>query len=434
MKFTPLAALAVALTLPVLAADAPKVSVKLLADGLTSPLSLVPLPDSRALIVDQVGFVRVLDAAGKLIEQPALVWTNQLSELKHGQFDERGLLDLALHPKFVQNRRVFVTYTAPRQPATPHGFDCTWRLSELTVNSPSPFRIDPASEKILLEVPEPFSNHNSGRMAFGPDGFLYVALGDGGAANDQGKRPATGNGQNLWSHLGKILRLDVDNPSEGKLYGIPKDNPFADGKEGLPEIYAYGLRNVWGLSFDSGGTRELFAADVGQNLYEEVNLITKGGNYGWAIREAFAGFDPKKPNDPPADASKVGARGEPLLDPILDYRHVGPKRDPEALGISITGGYVYRGRALPQFTGHYVFADWSRNWGLPQGVLIVGWRPADGAARWQVQGVEIVNGPQFLGYVTGMGQDNAGELYVLTNGSNGLRPGSGKVWKIVPAE
>jgi glucose/arabinose dehydrogenase len=424
---------------------ATRVSLEPVAEGLTSPLTLIPFIDGQKLIVDQVGYVRLLDKANQLASDPVLTWTNKLAKIALGSFDERGLIDLVPHPKFARNRRVFITYSAPLRAGAPADWDNTMRVSELTLPFGSPPRIDPNSEKVILEVDKPYNNHNSGRLAFGPDGYLYISVGDGGNAHDQGRRPDTGNGQNLQTHLGKLLRLDVDKPAAGKNYGIPKDNPFADGKAALPEIYAYGLRNIWGFSFDRGGQHELFAADVGQDLFEEVNIITKGGNYGWSLREGFEGFNAKSPQKSPADAPKVGARGEPLLDPILTYKHVvGGKNDPEALGTSITGGYVYRGKALKKLRGQYVFADWSRNWGIAQGVLIAAQKPANGSSPWSLERLELVAGENFPGttfggqnypgYITGIGQDADGELFILTNGSNSLVNGKGRIWKLVPAK
>jgi len=423
---------ALTFVLPVAAAE--RVGLKLVADGLVSPLSYVPLPDGRALVVDQTGPVHLLGRDGKSAGLAAH-FTNKLSEVTYNNFDERGVLDLALHPKFSANRRVLVTYTAPKGPATPSDWNCNLRLSSFTVPAAEPFRLDLDSERVLLDVPKPFHNHNGGRIAFGPDGFLYITVGDGGAANDQGKRPTTGNGQNLWSHLGKILRLDVDQEKAGKLYAIPADNPFADGKEGLPEIYAYGLRNVWGISFDRGGARELFAADVGQNLFEEVNIIVKGGNYGWNLREAFVPFDPASASKVPSTGATTGARGEPLLDPIFDYKHPTPRKTDEPVGISITGGYVYRGKALPALSGKYVFGDWSRNMAMADGVLFAATRPTDGSKRWTLEILEVTGpaGNKIGAYITGFGEDNDGELYMLTNDSNALRGQTGKVLKIVPA-
>ena len=159
--------------------------------------------------------------------------------------------------------------------------------------------------------------------------------------------PDPGNGQNTQTHLGKLLRIDVD---KGSPYSAPRDNPFADGKQGKPEIYAWGFRNPWGLSFDRGGSRELFVADVGQNLYEELNIVAKPGNYGWRLREGFHGFDPKSADRTPTNAPTADAAGRPFVDPVLEYRHPPRNKPPSATepqGISITGGHVYRGKAIP---------------------------------------------------------------------------------------
>ncbi|MFO1458742.1 MAG: PQQ-dependent sugar dehydrogenase [Verrucomicrobiota bacterium] len=415
------------------AAEPIRIALKPVASGLTSPLTVVSIPNGEALIVDQPGFLWVLQRDGTLRTDPALVLTNRMAALRHGAFDERGLLDVVLHPQFPRNRRIFVTYSAPRRETAPADWDSTLRVAEFLLPAEGAIRVDPASEKILLEIDKPYANHNSGRLAFGPDGFLYIGVGDGGNAHDQGRRPESGNGQNLRTHLGKVLRVDINAPAGGKPYGIPLDNPFADGREALPEIYAYGLRNPWGLSFDRGGTHELFAADVGQDLLEEVDILRKGGNYGWSLREGFDGFSAKTPKNSPTNSPTTGARGEPLLDPILHYRHASLKKDPEAQGVSIIGGHVYRGKAIPGLDGRYVFGDWSRNWGLPQGLILVATRPADGGARWTVERAQVVEPGDFAAYITGFSQDADGELYVLTNGSNGLTPGKGRVWKMVSA-
>jgi glucose/arabinose dehydrogenase len=262
-----------------------------------------------------------------------------------------------------------------------------------------------------------------------------VGVGDGGQGNDVGfGHSEGGNGQDTTQLLGKILRIDVD---KGPPYGIPQDNPFADGKRGRPEIFAYGLRNPWGISFDRGGTHELFAADVGQNLYEEVNIIVKGGNYGWRVREGFHAFDPKTPDKSPAESAKTDSLGQPFLDPIAEYPH--PPRNKidvtKLQGISVTGGYVYRGKVLPELQGKYVFADWSRNWALPDGLLMTASREGQGSgAKWSLEMLPASSpaGEKVGAYVVGFGEDAEGELYVLTTGRNALTGQTGKVFKIVP--
>ena len=411
-------------------------SLRLVAEGLTSPLAFAALPDKRALIVDQLGTVRLLDRDGKLAETPVLDYTKHLSGINFGSFDERGLLCLMLHPGFAQNRRVFIAYTAPRRATAPPEYDCTLRISELVLPATEPPRIDPASERIVLEVDKPFFNHNGGRIAFGPDGLLYVSVGDGGGPKgcDLGLGHAPeGNGQNTRTLLAKILRLDVDGGkgTSGQAYLIPKDNPFADGKDGLPEIFAYGVRNPWSLTFDRGGDHALFIGDVGQMRWEEVNIIKRGGNYGWPLREGFDGFNRDHPEQAPTSRPEKGLRGEPLLDPIAVYKNAsGWRGDPEAMGISVTGGYVYRGRALPELTGMYIYGDWSGIQGSPQGRLFVA-RPVEGKARWTV---DLLRVGRPYGCVCAFGEDNDGEIYVLTNASTGLTRGGGKIWKLVPAE
>src|SRR5438477_10014636 len=204
---------------------------------------------------------------------------------------------------------------------------------------------------------------------------------------------------------------------------------------GKPEIYAYGVRNSWGISFDRGGTHELFAADVGQNRFEEVNIIVKGGNYGWNAREGFSCFDPKSPNNPTNGCPKVDADGKPFIDPIIAYKNfTGFKKDPESLGISVTGGYVYRGKAIPQLQGKYVFGDWSKNWALPMGTVFVASRPSSSGEQWKLERLNIGGHPNgsIPQYIVAFGQDAEGELYVLTNGRNAVMGRTGKVFKLVP--
>ena len=423
LQFSAIAALASSSIVELSAAG---IGLRVVAEGFTSPTVLVPIDDGsgRLLVGDQISTLHVVGKDGKLLQ--FLDLRGRVTKLNQG-FDERGLLGVALHPKFRANRKLYIYYSAPRRKEAPEKWDHTSRLSEFTATSDFA-QADLTSERVLLHIDQPQFNHNCGRLAFGPDGLLYIGTGDGGGANDFGLgHSEQGNGQDTKTLLGKILRIDVDG---GQPYGIPKDNPFADGSKGRPEIYAYGLRNPWGISFDRGGKRELFAADVGQDSFEEVNIITRGGNYGWRIREAFVCFDPKKPLNPPADCPKVGAMGEPLIDPILAYKNFKrfPK-DPESKGISITGGYVYRGKALPQLAGKYIFADWSRAWVSPDGVLYVA-SPAGPKEQWKMETLDV--GAKLGAYVLAFGEDADGELYVLTSGRNALTGVTGKVLKLAP--
>jgi glucose/arabinose dehydrogenase len=419
---------------------APKPALKLVAEGFVQPTAFVPIDGGRALIADQLGKVSLLNADGKLSDKLVLDLTGKLAKYNTNAFDERGLVGLAVHPAFAANRKFYAYYSSPLRNGGPENWDHTARLSEFTLGNDSAA----VGERVVLEIDLPYFNHHSGRMAFGPDGFLYLAVGDGGAGSDvdepvkngkvvNGKAPE-GNAQHKNTLMGKVLRLDVNNRDTGKQYAVPKDNPFAKGG-GSPEIFAYGLRNPWGLSFDRGGARELFLADVGQSSWEEVNIITKGGNYGWHIREGFSCFNPKDANKPPEECPKVGASGEPLIDPIFAYKNGGKwRKDPEVKGISITGGYVYRGKALPQLAGKYIFADWSKNFVIPDGVIYAATKGADG--KWTMDGLDVGTfaGGAIKQFIIAFGEDAEGELYVLTNTSSALRGNKGRVWKLVAEE
>ena len=411
------------------------IGLKLVAEGFTSPLNLIPLDDGsgRLLIADQVGTIHVLGKDGALSEKLFLDLRSRLAKLEEG-FDERGVLGLALHPKFKENRRLYIYYSAPLRKEAPAGWNHTGHLSEFKVMENDPAQVDPASERILLAIDEPQMNHNCGRMVFGPDGYLYVGVGDGGAANDEalGHAPQ-GNGQDTTTLLGKILRIDVD---KGAPYAIPADNPFADGKKGRSEIYAYGFRNPWGISFDRGGKHELFASDVGQDSFEEVNIVTKGGNYGWRVREGFHWFNPKTPTKAPESGPATGPDGMPFVDPIVEYKNFKAfPKDPESKGTSVTGGYVYRGKALPQLQGKYVFADWSQTWALPRAVVFAAAPPGGGGdKKWSLETLKLAGQakPYLDTYIVALGEDAEGELYLLTNGRNSLIGKTGKVQKLVP--
>jgi glucose/arabinose dehydrogenase len=408
------------------AADS-KPALKLFADRLVAPLDLASIGGGQLLIADQVGRIHLADRDGKLAETRVLD-LRDAALFVSGRFDERGLNGIAVHPKFAANRKFYAFYTAALRKSVPTNWNCTARLAEFTFKDGAA-----TDERILLEIDMPYANHHGGRMAFGPDGLLYLGTGDGGNAHDVGiGHSPQGNGQDTTKLLGKILRIDVDRKDAGREYGIPKDNPFADGGKGAPEIFAWGMRNPWGLSFDRAGKRDLFVADVGQDSWEEINLVVKGGNYGWRIREGFVCFDPKAPRKPPEDCPKTGALGEPLLDPALAYKNMGKyAKDPEAKGISITGGYVYRGKLHPQLTGKYIFADWSRAWAKPDGVIYVASRGADG--KWTMDALDLATHPGGVigAYIPAIGEDADGELYVMTNDSNMMKGNTGKVYKLI---
>ena len=291
--------------------------------------------------------------------------------------NEEGLLGLAFHPKFKENGEVFVFYTPKKE-------NKVNVVSRFRLSKTDPTKLDPASEEQILRYENRyFWNHDGGTLCFGPDGFLYAVHGDGGFANDPEE-----NGQKLSTLFAKIVRIDIDHKDEGKNYAVPKDNPFVGKKGARPEIWAYGIRNVWRMNFDRG-TGKLWAGDVGQNLYEEINIIEKGGNYGWNRREALHPFGPK------GVGQNLG-----MIDPIWEYSH--------EVGKSITGGGVYRGKALPELAGHYLYADYvtSKIWALKY----------DDAAK-RVTANRSIPDPQKP--ILSFGEDEAGEMYFLTVSASG---------------
>nr|HMN63219.1 PQQ-dependent sugar dehydrogenase [Anaerolinea sp.] len=331
-----------------------------IVSGLERLTSLVDAGDGRMLALEQPGRIRLIEN-GSLVAQPFL----DISAKVGSQGNEQGLLGIALHPNYAENGLLYVNYTNNKGTTTIARFQASADRTQA----------DPASEKVLLTVDQPYANHNGGSMVFGPDGYLYMGLGDGGSGGDP-----QGNGQKLTTLLGKILRVDVDN---GDPYVIPADNPFADGQKGRAEIWAYGLRNPWRFSFDRA-TGDLYIGDVGQNAWEEIDYlpaVTPGGvNFGWNYREGTHPYQ----GEPPADLQ--------LVDPVAEYPH------PE--GCSVTGGYVYRGEQLPEFNGVYLYGDSCT--GRVSALL----RQADGT--WQNQ-LLFETGL----FVTSFAQDRSGELYLL---------------------
>ena len=335
---------------------------KELLSGLKKPTDLAEIPDGSGLLVvaEQVGTIRVVKKNGELLSNAFIDLTDRVG----AQSTEQGLLGLAFHPQYAENGYFFVNYTDRS------GNTVVARFSG-NLGTPS---ADPASEKILLQVKQPYPNHNGGGVVFGPDGYLYLSLGDGGSGGDPQNRA-----QSLTTLLGKILRIDVN---QGDPYAIPQDNPFANGG-GLPEIWAYGLRNPWRFSFDRA-TGDLFIADVGQNLYEEINYVPVGSpvglNFGWNFREGLHGYKGTAPG------------GAQFVDPIWEYGH--------DQGCSVTGGLVYRGSAAPQLQGTYVYTDYctGKIWGLS----------VDADGKWSNQVLSEMGAS-----ISGFGLDQAGELYVL---------------------
>jgi glucose/arabinose dehydrogenase len=311
----------------VLADSRPPLRLEELARGLKQPVYLTHDGSPRRFIVEQAGTIRLVGPDGKLAGTPYLDITKNVTS-----GGECGLLSIAFHPKFPFNGWFYVNYTAKSNK------QLQTIISRFRVD-PTSSRVDPGTEQVLLTIDQPYSNHNGGQLQFGPDGMLYIGMGDGGSRDDP-----QNNGQKTDTLLGKILRIDVNSPKAG--YTVPKDNPFVGKPNWRPEIWATGLRNPWRFTFDRE-TGDCYTGDIGQNLYEEVDLIVKGGNYGWRLREASHPFN-------------GGEMRKDFIDPIAEYG-----RDK---GQSITSGYVYRGKQFPQLTGWLLYADYAtgRFWGLKQ--------------------------------------------------------------------
>lgn len=290
--------------------------------------------------------------------------------------NEEGFLGLAFHPKFKENGEVYVFYTT-------NTTKLTNIVSRFHVKKDNPNQLDPASEEQLLVISKPFWNHDGGTIAFGPDGYLYICHGDGGSGGDPQE-----NGQKLSTWLGKLLRIDVNSRGAKQGYAIPADNPFINTPDAKPEIYAYGFRNIWRFAFDRSGG-QLWAADVGQNLWEEINLVERGGNFGWSQREG----------QHPFGAKGVGLNKE-MIEPIWEYHH--------DIGKSITGGTVYRGSSVPELAGMYVYADYvtGKQWALQYDE-----KEKRVTAN---RALQDLNKP-----VLSFGEDEKGEVYYLTTTLDG---------------
>jgi glucose/arabinose dehydrogenase len=326
--------------------------------GLANPVYVISPPaDPRLFVIEQPGLVRIV-RAGRLLPEPFL---DIRDRVRSG--GEQGLLSVAFHPRYRENGFFYVDYT-DRNGDT--------RIERYRVTR-DPDRADPSSATLLLKIDQPYSNHNGGLVLFGPDSMLYVGMGDGGSGGDP-----HGNGQNLASRLGKMLRLDV---IHGDPYSVPSDNPFRHREGAAPEIWAYGLRNPWRFAFDRV-TGLLYIADVGQDRWEEIDAApasAAGLNYGWNLMEGGHPFRASRPT-----------RGLAL--PIEEYDH--------GQGCSITGGFVYRGRALPNLAGRYFFADYCSGWVR--------------SLRYERGKVSERREWLHAGDVSSFGEDAAGELYVVT--------------------
>jgi glucose/arabinose dehydrogenase len=340
------------------------------------PLILTGAADgtNRIFVATQPGTIHVFANDPDVDEMSTFLDLREHVHYRVPQENEEGLLGLAFHPKFADNGEFFVYYTG----AYSNERDRRSVISRFRVDKNDAHKADPESEEILLVIPDKYWNHNGGTIIFGPDGYLYVGLGDGGMAADPDR-----HGQDLGALWGKVLRIDVDRKDAGLQYAIPPDNPFVGKAGARGEIWCYGIRNIWRMAFDPD-TGELWAGDVGQDLYEEIDLIQKGGNYGWNLREGFHPFG----------RQGSGPR-EDLIDPIWEY----DRSD----GKSITGGHVYRGKGVPSLSGGYLYADFvsGKVWAL-----------------WYDRAAQRVTANRLItdagGAVMSFGEDDAREAYFMT--------------------
>lgn len=401
---------------------ATEIRLELLTEGLPTLVGAI-FPDDgsgRALLVGQAGQVLVRGADGTIAGTPFLDLRDRMITLDDS-YDERGLVGLALHPDFVQNGRVYAVYSAPTDDPL---MDSELRLSEFSA-LPDLAMAPAESERMLLRIPKAEAGHNAGQLQFGPDGYLYVSVGDGGFSDGGDSVSAeVGNSQNRAMLLGKILRIDVDN---GDPYAIPSDNPFVGDPSTRSEIFALGLRNPWRFSFDvEGGVTRLFVGDVGQSLREEINLVTAGGNYGWRVREGTTCVNLDALSFPLDGCADSDANGEKFTDPIIEYDR--------SIGRAVTGGYVYRGNRLRALRGKYVFGDFSAALLTPDGRFFAATESASGRWSFRELAVENREGGTIGEYLYSFAEDTDHELYVITNDSVSPTGAGAKLYRIVEAE
>ncbi|XP_043923297.1 HHIP-like protein 1 [Protopterus annectens] len=383
------------------------------ANGLRNPVAIVHANDGthRLFIAEQLGYVWVYLHNGSRLEKPFLnVSRSVLTSPWIG--DERGFLGIAFHPRYKHNGKFYVYYSVLIKK------DERIRISEYRVTDSDMNLADATSERIILEIPEPASNHNGGQLLFGYDGYLYIFTGDGGMGGDP--FGTFGNAQNKSSLLGKVLRIDVEDNDDAPPYRIPADNPFVKEPKAQPEVYAYGIRNIWRCSIDRGdpktkkGRGRMFCGDVGQNRFEEVDIIEKGGNYGWRAKEGFSCYDKKL---------CLNSSLNDIL-PIFAY--------PYDVGRSVTGGYIYRGCEMPNLNGLYIFGDFMSG-------RLMSLKEDESTAKWQYNEIcmgrdNICNFPRiintYLRYIISFGEDEAGELYFVATGNPSAAIPAGAMYKI----
>jgi len=413
------------------------VDIRLIADNFVSPIGAVGAGDhsNRLFVIDQVGKIYIIDKLGGKLATPFFDISSKLVTLSPG-YDERGLLGLAFHPDYEKNGLFYVYYQMPPrtggpQPGVPwNNFS---RISQFKVSADKN-KADMSSEKVLLEWDDPQMNHNGGTLAFGPDGYLYISIGDGGNENDIGPGHvedwyafnAGGNAQNVEANLfGKVLRIDVNS---GSPYGIPADNPFVN-KAGKDEIYAYGFRNPYRFSFDMGGTHQLILGDAGQALWEEVDLVKKGGNYGWNVKEGFHCFNAANNKIVPTSCPSVDNMGNLLIDPVIEITNASNPNPGAHTALTVIGGNVYRGKEIGGWDGKYIFGTFAQSM-TAAGELFMA--TPSGSGMWSYDEVTLKSHPNDIGYfLRGFGQDDEGEIYLAVSSVLGPTSNTGKLFKLV---
>lgn len=416
------------------------VGLALVAEGFDSPLYLADPNDGtdRLFVVDQAGLVYVVTGEGEVEAEPLLDISDRLAPRRDG-LEERGLLGFALHPEFPAKSWIYLHYSAPLRAGAPSNWNHTRRVSEFAISSDDPNRVDPDSERVLIELDWPTHKHNGGGLAFGPDGLLYVGLGDGGGVHGIGDRPdyrqldELEDGERWWpewhhfnelafdleSWFGKILRIDVDRGFPG--YAIPADNPFV-GAAGRDEIFAWGFRQPYRFAFDAD-TGDLYVSATSEIAWEAIYRVDGPGNYGWPVLEGSRCVDIETRTEV-ASCRSVGPHGEPLRGAVVEYANLGVGE--EGVGSAVVGAHVYRGSALPALQGRLVVADWSAGFSPAAGQLLLA--DSSDEAPWALEPLL-----QLEAYVLSLGRDAQGELYVLTNQVVGLGEATGQVFKVVPA-
>jgi glucose/arabinose dehydrogenase len=405
-------------------AQAANVKLEPFVTGVNAPLAMVqPKGDDRMFVVEQDGRIKIV-RDGKL-GATFLDLRHLIVDLHH-DFDERGLLGLAFHPDFHSNGKFYVSYSGHLNYQSDLGkmlwYSHSNVVAEFTVSAEDPDAADTTSMRVITSTDWPQFNHNGHWIGFGPDGMLYISLGDGGYANDWGigHNVTEGNGQDLTVNHGKILRVDVDGDYPFK---VPEDNPFVKDNNANSEIWAYGLRNPWRCSFDMGGDNALICGDVQQNSFEEISVISKGANLGWRKMEANHCFDYQKPDNHPKSCDKAG-----ITMPILEYNNCTAQPD-GCLGISVTGGYVYRG-AHKAWDGKYIFGDWSKSFAEMDGQIFVG---SNNGGKWSMDVAKVTNMSGKIPYILAFAQDANGEVYALTSITTGPNGRLDTIYKVVPA-